>query len=98
VLLQTLVQVIDLLVSFIVMFVIAQFVLSLLITFNVISMRNQFVEALWRAINAMLDPILTPIRRSMPHTGMIDFSPMVLILGLTILQIVLGNLAQAIAQ
>jgi YggT family protein len=98
VLLQTLVQVIDLLVSFIVMFVIAQFVLSLLITFNVISMRNQFVEALWRAINAMLDPILTPIRRIMPHTGMIDFSPMVLILGLTILQIVLGNLAQAIAQ
>ncbi len=97
-LLHTLVQVIDLLVSFIVMFVIAQFVLSLLITFNVISMRNQFVEAIWRAINAMLDPILAPIRRIMPHTGAIDFSPMVLILGLSILQIVLGNLALAVAQ
>ena len=96
--LQTLVEVIDLLVRFIVMFVIAQFVLSLLITFNVISMRNQFVEALWRAINAMLDPILAPIRRIMPHTGAIDFSPMVLILGLSIIQIILGNLSASVAQ
>jgi YggT family protein len=93
VLLYTLVDVVGYLISIIVMLVIAQFVLSLLITFNVVNMRNQFVEALWTAINALLDPILTPIRRIMPHTGAIDFSPMVLIIVLTVLQKVLYGVA-----
>jgi YggT family protein len=91
---QTLAQVVDYLVSIIVMLVIVQFVMSLLISFNVVNMRNQFVEALWRAVNALLDPILTPIRRIMPHTGMIDFSPMVLIILLTVLRIVLEGVAR----
>ena len=92
-LLYTLVDVVSYLISIIVMLVIAQFVLSLLITFNVVNMRNQFVEGLWRAVNAMLDPILTPIRRIMPHTGAIDLSPMVLIIVLTVLQKVLVGIA-----
>lgn len=91
---QTLAQVVDYLVSIIVMLVIVQFVMSLLVSFNVVNMRNQFVEALWRAVNALLDPILTPIRRFMPHTGAIDFSPMVLIILLTILRIVLEGIAR----
>jgi YggT family protein len=70
-------------------------VMSLLITFNVINMRNNFVEALWRAVNALLDPILTPIRRIMPNTGAIDFSPMVLIIALTVLQKVLYGMAMS---
>lgn len=94
-LLITLVQIIDYLVSIIVTLVIVQFVVSLLITFNVVSLHNDFVSAIWRAINALLDPILSPIRRMMPHTGMLDLSPMVLIIGLTILQIILGNMARA---
>jgi YggT family protein len=91
--LTTLVDVVGYLISIVVMLVIAQFVMSLLITFNVVNMRNQFVEALWTAINALLDPILTPIRRIMPHTGAIDFSPMVLIIILTVLQKVLYGIA-----
>jgi YggT family protein len=95
VLLYTLVDVVGYLISIVVMLVIAQFVMSLLITFNVINMRNQFVEALWRAVNALLDPILTPIRRIMPHTGAIDFSPMVLIIVLTVLQKILYGVAMS---
>jgi len=76
-------------INLLVMLVIVQFVLSLLIAFNVVNMQNQFVEGLWRAINALLDPILRPIRRILPDTGMIDFSPLVLIFGLTILHRVL---------
>ena len=34
----------------------------------------------------ILDPFLKPIRRIMPDTGMIDFSPMVLIILLSIIQ------------
>ena len=48
-----------------------------------------------QAVNALLDPVLRPIRRIMPATGALDLSPMVLIIGLTIVQIVVKNLAYA---
>ncbi len=91
----TLFEIVGYLISIIVMLVIIQFVLSLLIAFNVVNMHNQFVEAIWRAVNALLDPILSPIRRIMPNTGAIDFSPLVLIIVLQIISIILRNLAVA---
>ncbi len=91
----TLFQIVGYLISVIVMLVIVQFVMSLLISFNVVNMHNDFVAAIWKAVNALLDPLLRPIRRFMPDTGAIDFSPMVLIVLLQVLRIVLGNLAQA---
>ena len=93
--LLTLLQIVDLIVSVVVFLIIVQFVLSLLIAFNVVNMSNQFVAAIYSAVNALLDPILRPIRRIMPNTGAIDFSPIVLIIGLKIVQIVLGNLVVA---
>jgi YggT family protein len=89
----TLAEIVDYLISIIIMLVIVQFIMSLLISFNVVNMHNRFVEGLWRAINAILDPILNPIRRLMPHTGMIDLSPLVLIVLLKILDIIFTNLA-----
>ncbi len=91
----TLYEIVGYLISIIVMIVIVQFVLSLLISFNVVNTHNGFVDAVWRAVNALLDPLLKPIQRIMPNTGAIDFSPMVLIIGLTIIQIILKNLAIA---
>jgi YggT family protein len=95
VLLITLSQVIGYLISIIIFLVIAQFVMSLLISFNVVNMQNDFVAAIWRAVNALLDPILNPVRRLMPNTGAIDFSPLVLIVGLNIIDIVVRNLAHS---
>lgn len=91
----TLFEIVGYLISVVVMLVIVQFVMSLLISFNVVNMHNDFVAAIWKAINALLEPILAPIRKIMPDTGAIDFSPMVLIVVLQILRIVLGNLAYA---
>lgn len=94
-LLYTLVEIVGYLISIVVMLVIVQFVLSLLIAFNVVNMHNQLVASLWKAVNALLDPLLKPIRRFMPDTGMLDLSPMVLIILLQIVRIILGNLAAA---
>ena len=94
-LLLTLAQIVGYVVNIVIVLVIVQFVLSLLISFNVVNMHNDFVAAIWRAVNALLDPILNPIRRVMPNTGAIDFSPLVLIVLLNILQIVLSNAAYA---
>jgi YggT family protein len=93
----TLAQIVGYLANIIIMLVIVQFVLGLLIAFNVVSQSNDFVAAIWRAVNALLDPILQPIRRILPNTGMLDLSPLVLIIGLNILVIVLNNLAYSYA-
>jgi YggT family protein len=84
-----LVSIISYLITIITTVVIVQFVLSLLISFNVISLSNDIVASIYQALNAILDPFLKPIRKIMPDTGMIDFSPMVLIIGLRVLQMLL---------
>lgn len=91
--LYTLVAMISYLVQIITVVVIVQFVLGLLISFNVVNMHNNGVAAIWRALNAILDPLLNPIRRIMPETGSIDLSPMALIIGLNRLMILLSGLA-----
>ncbi|GAB7552992.1 YggT family protein [Novosphingobium sp. 11B] len=91
----TIFQIVSYLIDIIVFVVIVQFVLGLLIAFNVVNMHNQFVSAVYTALNAILEPLLRPIRKIMPNTGAIDFSPMVLIIGLKILQIIFHNLAMA---
>lgn len=65
--------------------VLVQFVMSLLFAFNVISPYHNVFGAIWTALNAILDPMLNPIRRYLPATGGIDFSPLVLIVVIQIL-------------
>jgi len=65
---------------------IASAILSWLIAFNVVNMRNQVVamiaEALWR----LTEPALRPIRRFLPNLGGLDISPVILILLLIFVQ------------
>ncbi|VVT05945.1 conserved hypothetical protein [Erythrobacter sp. EC-HK427] len=88
-----LLQIVDMITTAIIMIVIIQFVIGLLFAFNVVSPSNQFLSQVYQSLNALLEPILRPIRRFMPDTGAIDFSPMVLIILLNIVTIILGNLA-----
>lgn len=91
---QILYEIFSLLGSVVSTVVIVQFILSLLLAFNVVNYSNKVVYAIWTSLNAILDPILKPIRRHMPDTGAIDFSPLVLLLGINVILIVLGNLAR----
>ena len=91
----TLYQIVGYLAWIVTVFVIVQFILSLLLAFNVVSMRNQWVGAIYRSINVLLDPVLRPIRRLMPDTGAIDFSPLVLIVLLRVIMMILAPLAVA---
>lgn len=84
-----LVDIVGMIINVVVMLVIVQFIIGLLFAFNVINSRNEFLFQIYRSINSLLDPVLSPIRRVLPDTGAIDFSPLVLILGLTIIQRVL---------
>ncbi len=61
--------------------VIASVILSWLLAFNVINGRNQFVQSLWHALNAVTEPLLRPIRGWLPDLGGIDISPIILLVG-----------------
>lgn len=95
--LLALIEIIGILMSVLSTVVIVQFILSLLLAFNVLSLSNNIVASIWHALNAILDPFLKPIRRILPDTGMIDFSPMVLLIGLRIVQILLQGVARDMA-
>jgi YggT family protein len=93
--LAILVDIVVMLTNVLVMLIIIQFVIGLLFAFNVVSPSNEFLRQVYEAINKLLDPVLRPIRNLMPNTGMIDFSPLVLILLLQILIRVLDGIARA---
>lgn len=95
-LLTTLIQIVHLLINVFVMLIIVQFVIGLLLAFNVINHSNEFIVSVYRSINSLLEPVLAPIRRIMPGTGAIDFSPLVLIVVMQIVLIVLTNLSASL--
>lgn len=95
-LLFTLIQIVDLLTSVLITLIIVQFVIGLLFAFNVINQSNEFMASVYRSINALLEPVLAPIRRVIPSAGTIDFSPLVLIIILQIFTIVLTSVARAV--
>ena len=74
------------------MLVIIWFIIGLLFSFNVIGRDNTFFVAVHDAIARLFEPVLRPIRRVLPETGAIDFSPMVLLLLIYAIVIVLESL------
>jgi YggT family protein len=63
-----------------------QFVMSILISFNVINTYNDFVAGLWKALNVLTEPLYRPIRKILPDLGAIDFSPAVVLILINIIQ------------
>lgn len=69
-------------------------ILSWLVAFDVINVRNQTVYKIVRALDAITDPLLRPIRRFLPNLGGIDISPIILILLLQGLQILIRRVGE----
>jgi len=69
--------------------IIISVVLSWLYAFQVVNPGNQFVGMVNNFVYQATEPLLGPIRRIMPNLGTIDISPIVLLLGITFLQIFL---------
>ncbi len=62
--------------------IIAGAVLSWLIAFNVVNIRNEFVRSVWNLFVALTEPLLKPMRNLLPSTGGIDISPIILLLAI----------------
>ena len=79
-------SIIDMVLQILVWVLIIQIILSWLVAFKVIDTANNFVRTLLDGLERLTEPMYRPIRKIMPDFGGIDFSPIVLILGIQILR------------
>ncbi|MHB8528357.1 MAG: YggT family protein [Caulobacteraceae bacterium] len=70
--------VIEALLTLIIWIIIAYAILSWLIGFDIVNMRNRFVYRASHFLDAVANPLLRPFRRLLPSMGGLDFSPIIL--------------------
>ena len=80
-----LLQIVDILLTVLWWFIIAQAVMSWLIAFNVINTHNDFVNQLWTVLDRITEPLYRPFRRIMPDFGGLDLTPMLVLIIIIIL-------------
>ena len=66
-------------------------IMSWLIAFEVVDMRNRFVRSAWNTLNALTEPVLRPIRSILPNLGGLDISPVILLLLLSFIEDVIRS-------
>jgi YggT family protein len=74
---------------------IAHIIMSWLINFQVLNLRQPLVAQIWHGLNRLLEPLYQPIRRLLPDLVGIDLAPLVALIGVYALRIVLINNAHA---
>ncbi len=77
--------------------IIVQAILSWLLAFNVLNVSSPAVRQISLALEKLTAPLYRPIRRILPDFGGIDFSPMVVLLLILVIQKLLAGAAMDIA-
>ena len=70
--------------------ILAQVIMSWLVNFQVLNLRQPLVAQLWDGLNRLLEPLYAPIRRVLPPMGL-DLAPLIVLLAIYALQIILRN-------
>lgn len=79
-------MIIDTAVSIYIGIIVIQVALSWLLIFNVINADNPQAQNLIRLLAKATDPVYKPLRKYIPPIGGLDLTPIVVILGLSILR------------
>ena len=69
----------------------AHIVMSWLINFQVLNLRQPIVAQLWYGLNRLLEPVYGRLRRVLPDLGGVDLAPLVALLIVYGLRIVVTN-------
>ena len=75
--------------------ILIHFIMSWLLSFQVLNLRQPIVAQIWDGLTRLLEPIYGPIRRVLPQMGGLDLSPLVALLGVYAIEIILSNNAAA---
>jgi len=70
---------------------IAHIIMSWLINFDVLNLRQPLVRQVWDGLSRLLEPLYRPIRNILPDMGGLDLAPLVVFIGIIILQRALVN-------
>jgi YggT family protein len=68
------------LLNLLVLAIIVSAVMSWLVAFDVINLRNRFVYSVSRFLDAVTRPLLRPVQRVIPPLGGVDISPIIVLL------------------
>ena len=66
--------------------VILAVIVSWLVAFNVINVRNNFVSTVLRILYALTEPVFRQVRKVIPAVAGLDLSPIIVFLGIWFLQ------------
>ena len=88
---QSLFQILMLILDVLWFFIIAHVIVSWLINFQILNLHQQFVSQIWYGLNRILEPLYSPIRRILPDMGGIDLAPLVALISVYALRIILQN-------
>ncbi len=75
--------------NFVWFIILAHVIMSWLINFQVLNLRQPIVAQIWDGLNRIVEPIYRPIRRMLPPMGGIDFAPLAAIFLLYTIEYVL---------
>ena len=92
---QSLFQILMLILDVVWFIIIAHVIMSWLINFQVLNLRQPLVAQIWDGLSRLLEPIYSRIRRILPPMGGLDLAPLVVLVGIYALEIVLRNNAAA---
>ena len=88
---QSIYQILDLLLSLMWFVMMAHIIMSWLINFQVLNLHQPMVQQVWQGLNRLLEPLYGRIRRYLPSTGSLDLAPLVAFIGIIVLRIILQN-------
>ncbi len=88
-------QILMLLLNIVWFIVIAHVVMSWLINFQVLNLRQPLVAQIWDGLNRLLEPVYSRVRQIVPPMGGIDLAPLIVLIAVAVVRIVLMNNAAA---
>lgn len=71
--------------------ILAHVIMSWLVNFQVLNLRQPLVWQIWNGLNRILEPVFNQVRRVIPVAGGLDFAPLVVLIAVYALRIVLVN-------
>lgn len=87
----SLLQILLLILNIVWFVIIAHVVMSWLINFQVLNIRQPLVQQVWYGLERILEPLYRPIRRLLPPSGGLDFAPLIALVGVFALRIIIMN-------
>jgi YggT family protein len=71
--------------------IIAHIIMSWLINFQVLNLRQPLVASIWDGLNRLLEPLYSRVRRLLPRMGGLDLAPLIVLIAVYALRIILIN-------